>query len=1003
MTTASTWNSRGGIYPGPFETGISNVQKYSSGDERSGVRGLNPDGSPIQKYADELAPFFGRQVVYDAPNPYDAFESENYDLPKAFVGQNSFLRKVMIEKITQAECYPTIELLPWLRSPTMEIAWEEWHFGRHMLGRTPDESVSRLVTSSFTSNKESMHRWGLGLKLEHGFYKTEMGRTCYAMNLMQIQIAVIETFNHNVMDMLMNVKPYRSKFTAGNMDKNELEHAFNLEKRYWGIIHKERNAFNVIERYAGIEMQQRCGERGNHLTVPAGSYAAILERPEASLYIYDGPMRKDPLADGKVQVRESRGYTVSGQKNRVDPNFNNRVIGGYFYCTLSHLDDRDMKTFNIGMMDSLIWDEELDDMFRFSFRDNFHRAGLIKGWNQGRTTDYTSSIQSTATQDDDDYFATDDFWEHGLKPGPKRVRRTGNLGGDGGDDGDDDSGSGKLEWSLLGKRWLAEVLKPQGVEKYDKKSFIDGIQHNFEAAYQSTTWGHFYQQCGVLNKLVNQIAERKDSYTVYNHILNSIPNSANVRMFFTWLKEKGLQQQLIDTEYAKQIVAIPWLETRDDSLALSRGTLDEIWITKKTALLTFDQNEEDGLSALFQLLLGMSMGGRDKTYPTEIRAFLRKWNATHSGTGQISDDQLAAVVQKAVGEVTRLREQAAKGAAPERKVEEIGAFLNGRTLPDFQKPYQGIWNKMKAILVAGKADVTALAKEMTSHQPSEPHARIEQGEVKFEAHQIKSMLMNQASITDPSLYKVIIDNDLIPVIGLIGFRPYQRWQMGTAIYTFAGGRVGATYYKDPDFMLGDNIAQKLHEGHYTQYGKSIIMKPDLVMTIDDILGKRYLGGCGHSPWDASSNNDKNHHTQNMMANDMYICAVPINFVPADSYLDITGNTHECLRPAQTNAKAREEGTWPGCRAYAAHWGWYQNRTAVDSTDGRLNTQKRFNTLCFQDHQSLYCDGKFSGNYRVNKGHWGERLYPGCAIKHTTAGVYLEPVNYKNTAMVTIGT
>jgi len=83
--------------------------------------------------------------------------------------------------------WPTKIALPFrLTEGEMEIVWDEIVFNNSLLGPVPEEGVSRLVTQQVAERRDHYVRYGLALMLEHGFMRTEKGRTCYRMNLEQV-------------------------------------------------------------------------------------------------------------------------------------------------------------------------------------------------------------------------------------------------------------------------------------------------------------------------------------------------------------------------------------------------------------------------------------------------------------------------------------------------------------------------------------------------------------------------------------------------------------------------------------------------------------------------------------------------------------------------------------------------------------------------------------------------------------------------------------------------
>ena len=148
--------------------------------------------SPTKEEA--LAVFYGEPSRAIVSDPYLDRDNEVYDLPDAYRGKNSYLSMILISLIQESEMWPLRELFPWMKwDKSFEVAWDEWHFNDHMLDREPEETAPLLLTSNFSERRATMVRYGIGLMLEHGFWRTEKGQKNYAMNMRQISNAVVET------------------------------------------------------------------------------------------------------------------------------------------------------------------------------------------------------------------------------------------------------------------------------------------------------------------------------------------------------------------------------------------------------------------------------------------------------------------------------------------------------------------------------------------------------------------------------------------------------------------------------------------------------------------------------------------------------------------------------------------------------------------------------------------------------------------------------------------
>merc|ERR1712167_137199 len=74
-------------------------------------------------------------------------------------------------------------------------------------------------------------------------------------------------------------------------------------------------------------------------------------------------------------------------------------------------------------------------------------------------------------------------------------------------------------------------------------------------------------------------------------------------------------------------------------------------------------------------------------------------------------------------------------------------------------------------------------------------------------------------------------------------RPFQTYDMASAILLKRGLETGMTAHGHHDFMLTDDVIHKVHIGHYTFYHKSVVKQPKNLI-IADIFAQRYVSGEG---------------------------------------------------------------------------------------------------------------------------------------------------------------
>lgn len=159
--------------------------------------------------ANEMGKYFGPLRNSDIDTfASDAFAHETHNLPRAYIGRNKFLMATIDFLITKDDDWYTRHILPWLYTEELHVKWNIWRFNRTMMDYEPEQGVPRYVSYESESRSDSLVRRGLAFIIEHGFYKTEIGRQHYLMNLKQIVEAVHETVYYGVMHELLAAPNY---------------------------------------------------------------------------------------------------------------------------------------------------------------------------------------------------------------------------------------------------------------------------------------------------------------------------------------------------------------------------------------------------------------------------------------------------------------------------------------------------------------------------------------------------------------------------------------------------------------------------------------------------------------------------------------------------------------------------------------------------------------------------------------------------------------------------
>jgi len=238
-------------------------------------------------------------------------------------------------------------------------------------------------------------------------------------------------------------------------------------------------------------------------------------------------------------------------------------------------------------------------------------------------------------------------------------------------------------------------------------------------------------------------------------------------------------------------------------------------------------------------------------------------------------------------------------------------------------------------------------------------------------------------ISDRNLKAMAQRNIIIP-FGFLLCRPFQRYDMCSAILCKAGSKLGNTYMGHNDFQLTDNVINKVHVGHYTCYTKSIIHDERQYQICENVIASGYKGG----------ENTRFYREKGELLDDIHAEAFRASIIcmmipyrtngggdaPAISNpLDVTGIFHPTLyQDSDVPEGEIEAAHYPGGRFYSEFLELKKLTSyASDATEHFMSPFKYLNTVCFQNAQYMYAPESRTFTDRIaNTGHW-QNTYNGC--------------------------
>ncbi len=343
-----------------------------------------------KEHIEGLQTFFGVPTKEIRQSPYSNYGVENLDLPDAFVGPNKFLTHIIITQITQTDLFPLRYMFPWLRhEDSMNFTWDRIIFDDAMLGRTPEEGVSRLLTQRTQKKSGSVVRHGIALRLEHGFYMTKAGQMNWAMHMKQIANAIIETACYGCLVSALRHFEYSdpNERWRDNSSRSltDLESLFRDEFSQWAALQKVDGGIKMLVSRAETIMKNRGVHDANVWLWPAGTKKFAQGSAQETLFLLSGRKsgeERDVVksAIGGAVYDESRGFRQSSNEANHDPSFREQTIGTFFTADDAGVRSVPPEDFRTVMLDRLIYNENKDAFEVFGFMDHFKYAGLFEGW-----------------------------------------------------------------------------------------------------------------------------------------------------------------------------------------------------------------------------------------------------------------------------------------------------------------------------------------------------------------------------------------------------------------------------------------------------------------------------------------------------------------------------------------------------------------------------------------------------------------------------------------------
>ncbi len=305
-------------------------------------------------------------------DPYAKHSTHMHDLPRAYQGRSLFLGEVMYQKMANTPNFWT-EILPIRETDDLTVTINKWTYDSHVANHQPEESVSRLTTSSYSEETFSFDRKGLALEMEHGFMKTEMGMQQYRAKVVQIIYSIINTMNYDVYVTLLRcaerIIDWNRKYSY--FGARNIVDIFEREKFRWAAVQKHE--FGMEKVLSGVleEMEVYGGVADTIVMVPPALAHLNLARSEKNIYNKAGPAGPATVNnfDSNMPVAyigKSKVYLAKQVTEDTDTTagmmYRERQIGGYMFMLDTQYGSMDLSEYRSYNRSIKVYDEDSDTM-----------------------------------------------------------------------------------------------------------------------------------------------------------------------------------------------------------------------------------------------------------------------------------------------------------------------------------------------------------------------------------------------------------------------------------------------------------------------------------------------------------------------------------------------------------------------------------------------------------------------------------------------------------------
>lgn len=362
---------------------------------------LDPYGIGFNTGSNDLwGPYLGPMPQLARVDPYENRNADKWNMPENYKGKNLYLRDTLEDwMFTADQDFYTTRILPWRITDQVNIQWERFEANAHLMGMTPYQTPSSLITQKRKFMKANLVRRGIAAEFEHDFLRTPLGRSSFIAALGQMGRSVQETANAECVRTLVHAHRYQHQHLRelGIAPDAELKQSMQRDRDRFAIVQTTKNGLEKLDMQISKEMHDYRGRANAYLIPEEISIYATIVRPEKTDYYLAGQLGPDRV-NGVGGARPSGG--TAPYTDRVESQHMVRNNAAYIVKTL-HVDgvDREQEELltrvrQIGeymtMLDDtddyskyesrnrsiMVYNQDIDDMTKITLEDAVEHCGL---------------------------------------------------------------------------------------------------------------------------------------------------------------------------------------------------------------------------------------------------------------------------------------------------------------------------------------------------------------------------------------------------------------------------------------------------------------------------------------------------------------------------------------------------------------------------------------------------------------------------------------------------